>query len=100
MFKVLKREKCIKKGVTIGGKNMDEYMLQLINPFKEIYYNEKSFIVFDNFSYSNFNFCLRLQTKLKNSAFVLYDRKSIKIKSGMKIDETGKKIIINGIIVE
>ena len=36
----------------------------------------------------------------KNSAFVLYDRKSIKIKSGMKIDETGKKIIINRIIVE
>ena len=35
MFKVFKGEKCIKKGVTIGGKNMDEYMPQFINFFKE-----------------------------------------------------------------
>ena len=35
MFKVFKGEKCIKKGVTIRGKNMDEYMLQFINFFKE-----------------------------------------------------------------
>jgi dienelactone hydrolase len=35
MFKVFKGEKCIKKGVTIGGENMDEYMPQFINFFKE-----------------------------------------------------------------
>ena len=35
MFKVFKGEKCIKKGVTIRGKNMDEYMPQFINFFKE-----------------------------------------------------------------
>jgi len=35
MFKVLKKEKCIERGVTIGGKHMDEYMPQFINFFKE-----------------------------------------------------------------
>ena len=30
-----KGEKCIKKEVTIGGKNMDKYMSQFINFFKE-----------------------------------------------------------------
>ena len=30
----------------------------------------------------------------KNSAFVLYDGKSIKIKSGMKIDDPENKIIV------
>ena len=30
-----KGEKCIEKGVTIGRKNMDQYMPQFINFFKE-----------------------------------------------------------------
>ena len=35
MFKVFKGEKCIEKGVTIGGKNMDEYMPQFMSFFKD-----------------------------------------------------------------
>ena len=34
-FKVMKKEKCISKGVTIGGDNADTYMPQFINFFKE-----------------------------------------------------------------
>ena len=34
-FKVMKKEKCISKGVTIGGDNADAYMPQFINFFKE-----------------------------------------------------------------
>ncbi len=34
-FKILKKEKCLKRGVTIGGDHMDEYMPQFINFFKE-----------------------------------------------------------------
>ncbi len=35
LFKVLKKEKCLERGVTIGGKHMDEYMPQFMNFFKE-----------------------------------------------------------------
>ena len=35
MFKVLKKEKCLERGVTIGGKHMDEYMPQFMNFFKD-----------------------------------------------------------------
>ena len=35
VFKIMKKEKCISKGVTIGGENMDSYMPQFINFFKE-----------------------------------------------------------------
>jgi len=35
MFKIFKKEKCIKRGVTIGGKHIDEYMPQFMNFFKE-----------------------------------------------------------------
>ena len=35
VFKIMKKEKCISKGVTIGGENMDKYMPQFINFFKE-----------------------------------------------------------------
>jgi len=35
IFKIMKKEKCISKGVTIGGDNMDVYMPQFINFFKE-----------------------------------------------------------------
>ena len=34
-FKVLKKEKCLDRGVMIGGDHMDEYMPQFINFFKE-----------------------------------------------------------------
>ena len=34
-FKILKKEKCLKRGVMIGGKHMEEYMPQFINFFKE-----------------------------------------------------------------
>jgi len=34
-FKIMKKEKCLSKGVTIGGKNQDEYMPQFINFFKK-----------------------------------------------------------------
>ena len=34
-FKVMKKEKCISKGVTIGGDNADAYMPQFINFFKQ-----------------------------------------------------------------
>ena len=34
IFKAMKKEKCLSKGVTIGGKNMDVYMPQFINFFK------------------------------------------------------------------
>ena len=34
-FKVMKKEKCLSKGVTIGGQNQDVYMPQFINFFKE-----------------------------------------------------------------
>lgn len=34
-FKIMKKEKCLSKGVIIGGKNQDEYMPQFINFFKE-----------------------------------------------------------------
>ena len=35
MFKVFKGEKCLAKGVTIGGKYMDEYMPQFMSFFKD-----------------------------------------------------------------
>jgi hypothetical protein len=35
MFGIFKKEKCLAKGVTIGGKHMDEYMPQFMNFFKE-----------------------------------------------------------------
>ena len=35
VFKIMKKEKCLSKGVTIGGKHADEYMPQFINFFKE-----------------------------------------------------------------
>ena len=35
MFKIFKKEKCIKRGVMIGGKHIDEYMPQFMNFFKE-----------------------------------------------------------------
>ena len=34
-FKIMKKEKCVSKGVTIGGDNADVYMPQFINFFKE-----------------------------------------------------------------
>ena len=34
-FKIMKKEKCLSKGVIIGGKNMETYMPQFINFFKE-----------------------------------------------------------------
>ena len=34
-FKILKKEKCLDRGVMIGGDHMDEYMPQFINFFKE-----------------------------------------------------------------
>ena len=35
MFKIFKQEKCIKRGVMIGGKHIDEYMPQFMYFFKE-----------------------------------------------------------------
>ena len=35
MFGIFKKEKCLDRGVTIGGKHMDEYMPQFINFFKK-----------------------------------------------------------------
>jgi len=35
MFGIFKKEKCIERGVTIGGKHIDEYMPQFMNFFKE-----------------------------------------------------------------
>ena len=35
MFGIFKKEKCLERGVTIGGKHMDEYMPQFVNFFKE-----------------------------------------------------------------
>ena len=35
IFKIFKQEKCIKRGVMIGGKHIDEYMPQFMNFFKE-----------------------------------------------------------------
>ena len=35
IFKAMKKEKCLSRGVTIGGDNMDVYMPQFINFFKE-----------------------------------------------------------------
>jgi hypothetical protein len=35
VFKVLKKEKYLKRGVTIGGMHGDEYLPQFINFFKE-----------------------------------------------------------------
>ena len=35
IFKAMKKEKCLSKGVTIGGENMNVYMPQFINFFKE-----------------------------------------------------------------
>ena len=35
VFKIMKKEKCLSKGVTIGGQNQDVYMPQFINFFKE-----------------------------------------------------------------
>ena len=34
-FKIMKKEKCISKGVTIGGDNAEVYMPQFINFFKD-----------------------------------------------------------------
>ena len=36
-FKIMKKEKCISKGVTIGGDNADVYMPQFISFFKNIF---------------------------------------------------------------
>ena len=35
MFGIFKKEKCIERGVTIGGKHIDEYMPQFMGFFKE-----------------------------------------------------------------
>ena len=35
VFKILKGEKCIKRGAHVGGNHGDEYMPQFINFFKE-----------------------------------------------------------------
>ena len=35
IFKMFKKEKCLKRGVTIGGMHGDEYLPQFINFFKE-----------------------------------------------------------------
>ena len=35
VFKIMKKEKCLSMGVTIGGQNQDVYMPQFINFFKE-----------------------------------------------------------------
>ena len=35
IFKAMKKEKCLSRGVTIGGDNMGVYMPQFINFFKE-----------------------------------------------------------------
>ena len=35
ILKLLEKEKCIDKGVTIGGNHAEEYMPQAINFFKE-----------------------------------------------------------------
>ena len=35
MFTIFKKEKCIERGVTIGGKHIDEYMPQFMSFFKE-----------------------------------------------------------------
>ena len=35
VFKMFKKEKCLKRGVTIGGMHGDEYLPQFINFFKE-----------------------------------------------------------------
>ena len=35
IFKMFKKEKCLKRGVTIGGVHGDEYLPQFINFFKE-----------------------------------------------------------------
>ena len=40
-FKIMKKEKCISKGVTIGGDNKDAYMPQFIKFLKIIYYSEQ-----------------------------------------------------------
>ena len=34
-LKIVKIDKCLSKGVTIGGQNQDVYMPQFINFFKE-----------------------------------------------------------------
>ena len=34
-FKIFKQEKCLERGVTIGGKHMEEYMPQFMSFFKE-----------------------------------------------------------------
>ena len=34
-FKIMKKEKCISKGVTIGGYHAEVYMPQFINFFKD-----------------------------------------------------------------
>ena len=33
--KIFKQEKCLERGVTIGGKHMEEYMPQFMSFFKE-----------------------------------------------------------------
>ena len=35
MFKILKGEKCLKRGAHVGGNHGDEYMPQFINFFKK-----------------------------------------------------------------
>ncbi|MBA1338802.1 MAG: hypothetical protein FD550_000486 [Pelagibacterales bacterium] len=35
LFAIFKKEKCLDRGVTIGGKYMDDYMPQFINFLKE-----------------------------------------------------------------
>ena len=35
IFKAMKKEKCLSRGVTIGGDNADVYMPQFINFFKD-----------------------------------------------------------------
>ena len=35
VFKMFKKEKCLKRGVTIGGMHGDEYLPQFISFFKE-----------------------------------------------------------------
>jgi hypothetical protein len=35
VFKMFKKEKCLKRGAMIGGKHGEEYLPQFINFFKE-----------------------------------------------------------------
>ena len=56
-FKIMKKEKCISKGVTIGGDNADVYMPQFISSLGKFYYDEtKRFNFIFKFNYLRFSF--------------------------------------------